>query len=349
MNSKYIYGIIDSSDDEALGIAGLGGMVHTVAYEGVGCVLSDYPEPAFHCASKEQIVQCLLKHQEVVEHVMKRHTVLPVKFGTTLAASSEVYELLFQGHHQLTSALAKMADKVEIEVAATWDIQRVLQEVSNEEEVVRGREAISRGQATTEQRINLGKLVKASLDRRRESYRDRMLSFLQPMANDVQLNALVSDQMVLNVAFLLDGTEHEKLLSRISQLNDLFHNQIDFRVIGPLPPYSFATVEVTRPNRQQIEEARQLLHLGESITEAEVRKAYRRLAAEAHPDSRPGDQTAKSQFAKLRQASELLIAYCRGQAGSKGDLLISIKRQRPEEVQTPGFSEAMAIAGATHG
>ena len=343
MESKYIYGIMKTSDNAALGFTGLGGAgpVYAMAHQDLSCVVSDYSGREFGSMPKEEVVRCLFAHQVVVEHVMREHTVLPVKFGTVLATSDEVRDLLSQGYRQFVDALAWIEGKVEVEVAATWDTGQVLREISTEPEIVCTREAISSrpGQQTLEERIHLGQVVKTLMDRRRDSYRERMIGFLKPVALDVQPNVLVSDEMVMNVAFLVEKANQEEFDGRVSQLNDLFHDQIDFRIIGPLPPYSFATVEIARPSPEKIEEARQLLHLGEVISEPEVRRAYRHLAAETHPDRKPGDELAKTQFAKLRQASELLIAYCRSQAESGGSLLINIRRLRDEEVQHLPFAE----------
>jgi len=353
MEGKYIYGIIIASNETAWDISMLGSSspVYTIAYQDLGCVVSDYSGAEFGSMSKQEVIQRLLAHQMVVEHVMKEHTVLPVKFGTVLATPDEVRDLLSQGHSQFVDALAWIQDKVEIEVAATWNTEQVLREISTEKEIVRTREAIASrpGHQPLEQRIHLGQMVKASMDRRRDSYRERMISFLEPVAIDVLPNVLVSDEMVMNVAFLVEKANQEEFDSRVRQLNDLFHNQIDFRVIGPLPPYSFATVEITRPIPEKIEEARQLLHLGEVISEPEVRKAYRHLAAETHPDCNPGDETAKARFAALRQASDLLIAYCRGQAELGGSLLINIRRSKDEEVRHLRFAQIGSVAGAADG
>ena len=355
MNKKYIYGIIrtDGNGNGALGINGLGGsaQVDTITYRGLGCALSDYSGREFNSMSKEELIRFLLAHQVVVEHVMKKHTVLPVKFGTLLATPEEARCLLAQGYSQFVDALSWFQDKVEIEVAATWDTEQVLQEISSEEGIVRTRQAIAKspGQQTLEERILLGQMVKASMDRHRDSYRERMISFLKPAAVDLQPNALLSDQMVMSVAFLVEKANQKEFDNRINELNDLFHNQINFRIIGPLPPYSFITVEVTRLRLEQIEEAKQLLHLGGVISEPEVRKAYRHLAAETHPDRKPGDEMAKTRFAKLRQASELLTACCRGQAESDGNLLINIKCPRDEEIQQPSFAEIASLAGAANG
>jgi len=270
---------------------------------------------------------------------MKGRTVLPVKFGTVLTTSDEVHNLLSQGHSQFVNALAWIQDKVEIEVAATWDTKQILQEISTEPEIFLASKAIAdKGAQTLQEQIQLGRIVKASMDKRRSSYRERMINFLMSVAVDVQPNALVSDEMVMNVAFLVEKTNQEEFDSCVKQLDDLFHNQINFRIIGPLPPYTFATVEVTRPSLEKIGEAKQFLHLGETFSEPEVRKAYRRLAAESHPDYSPGDESTKAQLAKLHQALELLIAYCRGQGESDGNLLINIRRLKNEEVEHLSFA-----------
>jgi hypothetical protein len=353
MDGKYIYGIIINSNETALDISGLGGSspVYMIAHQGLSCVLSDYYGSEFSSMSKEEVVQCLLAHQVVVEHVMRGHAVLPAKFGMILATSEEVRSLLSLGHSRFADALAWTQDKVEVEVAATWDTGRVLREISTEPEIARAREAISSrpAQPTLEERIHLGQMVKASMDRRRNSYREQMIRLLKPVAVDVQPNTLVSDEMIMNVAFLVEKANQEQFNSRVRHLNELFQDQIDFRIIGPLPPYSFATVEVTRLSPERMNEARQLLHLGEIISESEVRKACRRLRAEAHPDRRPGDEWAKTRFVRLRQASDLLIAYCRGQAESGDSLLINIKRLRDEGVEHLRFAETVGIAGAADG
>ncbi len=347
MDGKYLYGIIKNGENATLDITGLGrsSPVRMMAYRGLDCVLSDYSGGEFSSMPKEEVVRCLLAHQVVVEHVMRKHTVLPVKFGTVLATSDEVQELLSQGRQQFAGALTWIADKVEVEVAATWDIAKVIREISTEPDIVCAREAIinGAGQQTIEERIHLGQMVKAAMDKRRDSYREQMISFLQPVAVDVQPNVLASDQMVMNVAFLVEKAGQKEFDSRVRQLNDLFHDRIDFRIVGPLPPYSFATVEVARLSLEKIKEAKHLLHLGNVISEPEVRKGYRHTAAEIHPDRNPGNELAKMQFAKVRQAADLLISYCRGRAESGGNFFINIRRQRTEEVQHFHRAEFVAV------
>lgn len=354
MERKYIYGIIPADEELGFGTLGLGGSpVYTVGHRGLGCVASDYAGPALAAMLKEEVVRCLLAHQAVVERAMEGYTVLPVKFGTLLTSAAEVRHLLSQGHSRFASALAQLQDKVEVEVAATWDTSQVLREIGHEDEIVRAREAIAVGAAQDAfgQRVRLGQMVKEALDRRRDSHRERMISFLRPLALDAQPNALLSDQLVLNVAFLVERAQQEQFYRRVQQLNDLFHDQINFRIIGPLPPYSFSTVEVIRPSWDKIEEAKRLLGLGAFVSESAVRGAYRPRAAQTHPDLSPGDALAQERFARLREASAVLLAYCRGVGGPKdatksypvtreaveGTFLVTIKRSANEEVEPSRF------------
>ena len=353
MEGKYIYGIVNGSNETALDINGLGNSsrVYTIACQDLSCVLSDYHDVDFSCMPKERIIRNLLRHQVVVEHIMKKHNVLPIKFGTVLATSAEVRNLLLQGYSQFVDTLSQIQDKVEVEIAATWDTTRVLQEISKEKDIVSAKEAIASkpAQQDLRERSLLGQMVKASMDRHRDSYRERMIDILKTMAVDVQRNALVSDQMVMNVAFLIEKSNQEQFDKSVRLLNDLFRDEVNFRIVGPLPPYSFAMVEVTKPSPDKLREARQLLQLGETSSEPDIRKAYRRLAAETHPDCNPGNELAKKQFAELRQASELLIAYCRGRAESGDSLLINIRRLRDEEILHLRFAEGAGVVGVANG
>ncbi|MBI2848799.1 MAG: GvpL/GvpF family gas vesicle protein [Chloroflexi bacterium] len=362
MGGRYIYGIAPASDDTHFDISGLGGSgaVYTIAHQGVGCAVSDYSGAELGSMPREEVVRQLLAHQVVVEHIMRELAVLPVKFGTILAGSEEVRDLLSQGHRQFLEALAWIEDKVQIEVAATWDTGRVLREISTEPEIVRTREAIaSRPGQTLEDSIRLGQMAKAFMDQRRARYCESMVGFLSPLAVDVQPNALLSDVMVMNVAFLVERGRQEEFDLQVGQLNDRFHDQVNFRIVGPLPPYSFATVEVKKPIPERIAAARQLLRLGQVISEPQVRKAYRRLAAGSHPDLSPAEGGASERLARLREASEVLLAYCRGSAGredAQGNcsitreavertLLITVRRLVSEEVEPARFGGMAGLSG----
>jgi hypothetical protein len=65
------------------------------------------------------------------------------------------------------------------------------------------------------------------------------------------------------------------------------------------------------PDFEQIDGARRLLGLGEAATLKQIKRAYRRLAAQYHPDKCKEDELACEEKMKgLNQAYELIVKYC---------------------------------------
>ena len=359
MGRTYLYGIMEGTTEAVVGISGVDGVspVHVVGERGLGCIVSDYDGEDFETMSREELVRRLFTHQQVIERVMQHRTMLPVKFGTLFGNAGEILDLLSQGRSDFVNAIASLRDRIEVEVAATWDTGRILVDIGKEEEIVRAREAIAlEGQLTVEGQIHLGQLVKECMDRRRNSYRERMTGFLRPFSVGVVANGLVSDQLVMNVAFLVDRVRQDEFDDRVHRLDELFRDEITFKVIGPLPPYSFSTVEVARLTPERVEKARQALLLGADIVESEVRKAYRRLAADEQRNLRLSDEPSNGRFSELRQASQLLLSYCRAQKRSQGDgyqerdrqgpsdlFAIAIKGTRSNEVELAHFSGTIKV------
>ena len=315
---KYIYGVIKISQPVTFGHSLLSSNpeeVYTVFHRDLACVVSNYDGSDLALLPKEDKLRCLMTHQGIIERVMKEgYTILPVKFGTLVEDEDEIRRILKQEYTRLVQNLNQMAGRVEIEVAATWDLNKVLEEIGGEEEIRQlGRSMVGKSASEImEIQINAGKVVKKSLDRRRESYRRQTMQSLAEAALDIQPNALIADQMVMNIAFLIPRERQEEFDSRVRQINGAFNDQINFRIIGPLPPYSFSTVEIKRPDPVKIEQARQLLGLGTEVSHKELKEAYRHLAAKSHPDVHLDG--SDEQFIKVREAFALLRDYCHGQS-----------------------------------
>lgn len=344
MDGKYIYGITTGINETALDISGLfSHPVYTIAHQGLSCVVSDYSGQDFNSVPAKELIRHLLAHQVVVECVMEEHTVLPVKFGTVFASDDEVRDLLSVGYAQFWDGLAWIQDKTEVEVAVTWNAGQP----PHETDIVSpatpsGKDVtITSGQQDAGECTHPIQVAKSSKKNRQSNYRERMLEFLRPVVIDAQPNTLISDKIVTNISFLIEKTRLEEFNHRVRQLDDLFRDQICFRTIGPLPPYNFATVEIIKLRPEEVEAAKKLLRLSRVTSASEVSKAYR-IAAETHLDHMQDSGPAKRHLARLRQASDLLTAYCRGRAESGNSFLINVSRSLNKKLKHFHFAETGA-------
>lgn len=348
MGATHLYAIIPTGDKVTFDVAGIGGdngKVYSVPHGDIAAVVSASPLADYRDLKREQAVHYLVNHQSVVETVMRSFPILPVKFGTTLPDISDVRLLLAQGQSLFRTTLEKFAGLVQLEVVVLWNLSEVLQEIGQEEPIVQLKAQVTaRGaEATVTERIAIGQMVQAFLERRRAMLQDRLLPPLHELTLDTAINPLMDDNMVANLALLVDEAGSKALEERLEALDEEFGGRLHFRCVGPLPPYSFASVEVQMLSFEAIDEARKQLGLGETASLDEIKGAYRRLASQLHPDHNPDSPDAGARMTALTQAYDLLTMYA-GNLASEGEnaqqaacrfdrqtagktLLIAIRRQ----------------------
>src|SRR5262249_15406604 len=132
-------------------------------------VVGGGPGPDLKGRSREDLGHLLIAHQKVIEQLMRTAPVLPVKFGTWMPDEKGIRELLERGRPLLDSTFAELKGCTQLEVSVTWDVEAVFADIAGDEAVARLKAQIAdNGQAaTTAQRLALGRLVKAALERRR--------------------------------------------------------------------------------------------------------------------------------------------------------------------------------------
>src|SRR5262249_56962193 len=75
----------------------------------------------------------------------------------------------------------------------------------------------------------------------------------------------------------------------------------------------------------------EILGVGREATQEEIRKAYRRLAKENHPDLHPGDKGAEARFKEIAAAYDILGEEKKRARFDSGEIDASgAERQQPE-------------------
>ena len=159
-------------------------------------------------------------------------------------------------------------------------------------------------QVAVGEKVTLGQLVAERIQARKAGSTQLILQALKEESVDLCLHDVVSDEMILNTAFLLEKKREESFFEAVTLLDQKLENAVNFRVVGPLPPYSFATILLESIDPGSVEAARKTLGLHGELTEKAVRDAYRQLAQKSHPDT--GGSADIQDFSRLHVAYKTL-------------------------------------------
>jgi hypothetical protein len=336
---KYIYGIINSNREEGFGPCGITAYeevysvrditeaakdskisngVYTIPYQDISAVVSDSSFVDYTTLPKDQVAKYLLAHQQVIEKVMDSYTIIPMKLGTYAFNIMEVEEILSKGYAMVKDIFRKINNKIEIDVVATWnDLNSVIKEIGEEQEVIDLKEEIvSRPEGVSvEDQIKIGSLIKNILEKKRERCALE-IEALKDVSVDLRRHDLMDDRMIFNTAFLIGSDKKTEFEKRLDELNTIYNEKINFRCVGPLPAYSFYTIETKKVRFEEVDWARKMLHLGNKATKEEIIKAYRNGAKLYHPDKSPDVPNAERRFNEIYRAYRILLEYCQGDACS---------------------------------
>lgn len=307
--------------------------VRTIIADDLMALVSTYTGPAIEDIPQSGLTGHLLLHQKVIEDLMRGGSVLPVRLGTVLKDDDAIATLLHGSKDLLRTTWERFRGTVEVDIAATWDLVEILAQVGDDPEILAAKSAAMTTEAELrfEAVVGVGKLVEAKLDKCRGELELKMLEHLRPYANDVQLNSVVSDELACNIALLVDQSQVAHIDEALHRLDARLEGRFDFRRVGPLPPYSFATVHVRRIGRETIESCLTLLGLSGCFDESAVLDQYRSLALTRHPDVRREDPNAALDFEVLTAARATLLSVCRNHPDTSrvpdsGVLFASVER-----------------------
>jgi hypothetical protein len=108
----YLYGIIDQHNPPPLPLLGLEDAAPgIIPYAGLSAVTGQ-----ISCDVPESNVDNVRRHMGVLESLMERCTVLPVRFGSVFSARKELDDYIFRSHETLIADLKRLRGQIEIGV-----------------------------------------------------------------------------------------------------------------------------------------------------------------------------------------------------------------------------------------
>lgn len=310
--SLYVYGITRAASFEPgpigfPGASGEAGVVRLVPCGPYAVIVGPSPRDDFRQVPKEEVVRLLLSHQQTLETVMRHCFVLPLKFGTTVEDEEELSHVLSDRKGFLADLYSRLEGTIEIDVVAGWDVPQMLREIAAEDpEIASFKAKAAEGGADL---AFVGMLLGQALRRRADEWRTAIVEALRPFAEAAADHDLLNDAMVLNSSFLLRKETEADFYQAVEAVDFSHGGKLSFRCVGPLPPYSFATLTIKHFDPVEIAGAAHLLHLEDLADLSQAKKRYRELSRQCHPDLQP--DRSDSDFERLHHAYELILDYCR--------------------------------------
>jgi hypothetical protein len=240
---KYVYCIIRTKEPLRFGPVGIGAEptdVHTISHRELAAVVSDTPIEVFD-ATRENV----LAHERVNETVMKKHTVIPMSFGTVFKTRDDIVELLRAAYDAFVDVLKKMDDKLEFGLKVLWDRDAVVRQIESEDEDVRRlkSEISSQEGSTYFARMQYGRLMDSALEARSERYVTDIFEQLRPVSVASRANKPIGDKMIMNAAFLVARDKEAAFDARVKQIGAKL-DTLTFKYTGPWPPYNFVNIRL---------------------------------------------------------------------------------------------------------
>ena len=335
-NHLYLYGITHNYYDPSqfLELKNMG--LQAIQYEKISAVVAEKEYVCLSHMGKEMLARMLVDHQKVLENLLEKgfSMLIPMKLGTYVKSKTEVRRILEKGYSLCLDILEKISNMVEIDIAATWSsFNQVLLAVSSNPEVVDLKQNLlvkDTGISTSDQ-IQIGKLIKKKLDEKAGHVRQHIIERLGIHCMNVKIHELMNDQMVANIAFLLNKGKITLLEKTLDQLDKELKGELNFKYVGPLPCYSFYTLEIVELNFNQIEQAKNELGLQMKASAKEIKQAYLAKVKTVHPDVINSGNGNEACFTTVNKAYQTITNYLQTVRQSSSDDLYYFTEEQVNE------------------
>jgi Gas vesicle synthesis protein GvpL/GvpF len=243
----YVYGVVRGGETVGITTEGIerAGPARVLRHDRTAAIVADAPPDPVPTTRGN-----LRAHAEVLAEAARKTTVLPMRFGVVFPDERRIVdEFLGPTGDELVSLLDRFEGTVEATLRGFFEDEdaRLREVVEQEPEIARLREEVRAvpEDAGYYQRIRLGELVAAALEKRRAADERRVLDRLEPLARAVERDTKLPERVVVKAAFLLERPKLQAFDQEVDALARDFAGRIRFSYAGPLALHSFVDVTPT--------------------------------------------------------------------------------------------------------
>jgi hypothetical protein len=160
-----------------------------------------------------------------------------MRFGVVAEQEAILLDSLRNETDHYLTLLGELAGLVELDLKAIPNENEFIA-ASARDHGVQSALARARRDNSYDNQVQLGELVAAAVDSRRQTCGEHVLDTLRPLAaRSTVLSA--GNAYALNAAFLVGRLEVPDFIDAVERLRQTTEPSLEFRLVGPLPPYSF--------------------------------------------------------------------------------------------------------------
>ncbi len=226
-----------------------------IGYAGeIAAIYSRVPGDEFLGADAESNLQDLewmtpkiLRHEKVIEQVMKHSPVIPARFGSLFSSIETILDLVNGNLTQIYKALNDLENKEEWSVKGCLSKTNALDILYSERLAAHSDKlnALSPGMRHFKERqikVEAEKELNSWVTQKCNSIAEKLIECSsQSMRRKVIPLSDEEIPTIVNWAFLVDRSRIETLIDRVNTANSEFNRQgLFFTFTGPWPPYSFS-------------------------------------------------------------------------------------------------------------
>jgi DnaJ-domain-containing protein 1 len=248
----------------------------------------------------------LASYQQINIDIFNNHTILPLRFGTIVDQKEEIEDFLASNYIHIKWALDRLKEKAEITVQLSWDLNSVLQEISQDKQWHDN----ANQPINLADKVEIGKRLFVIANTKKREILESVHQKLLIVSLEFSDGRAIDEQIIMNRSYLIEKSSEGLFDESMVELAKENKSYFSFKYIGPLPPYSFAPVEFERGNFELIDNARKTLLLPEQANYKEIKTSYRSLSMKYHPDKNSVTQQSSEHFREINNAYKILDTYC---------------------------------------
>lgn len=231
---KYLYCITDNPKIDIIPCKGIKNFrPFLIRWEDIAIVASEIPNGTI-----ELTTEAVLNHEEVVEYMMRNHTVLPMRFGTVVSSADEAKHILLSHKNSIYKNIEKIRGNVELGLKIILKDppeELILETVDYiDEEISPGRRYLLEKLKQEERQRKILEDVSPAID---EIYQT-----LKKYAIESCVRKLATEKMLLNSSYLVPKEKIDEFKTSVEILKKKY-STLSLLYSGPWPAYNFVSLE----------------------------------------------------------------------------------------------------------